>query len=195
MDVLQHGCCWLSAYSYLSVTLCSDKKWKMCFFYMRFILIATMVPAKRIAINCQQFFFHLAKLESKYVSDYRTSRYIGEIKTRSADLNFMEVGSLANILAKFTKHKIMSSILCIWASYLLKIKLIYSALIYTKAGLIIPSRSEKVIFLHRYSTFWRADYQLCDPFYFVPAPHMFCGISTLVAPIAPGTKSSSSQVS
>jgi len=77
----------------------------------------------------------------------------------------MEVGSLSDILAKFTKHKIMSSILCIWASCLLKIKLIYSALIYTKAGLIIPSRSEKVIFLHRYSTFSRADYQLCDPFY------------------------------
>jgi len=35
-----------------------------------------------------------------------TFRYIGEIKTRSADLNFMEVGSLSNILAKFNKHKI-----------------------------------------------------------------------------------------
>ena len=148
--------------------------------------------------NCNKLsaiFFHLAKLLSKYVSDHTTFRCIGEIKTRSADLNFMEVGSLANILAKFTKHKIMSLILCIWASYLLKIKLVYRALICAKAGLIIPSRSEKVIFLHRYSTFWRADYQLCDPFYFVPAPHMFCGISTLVAPIAPGTKSSSSQVS
>ena len=194
MDVLQHGCCCLSAYSYLSVTLCSDKKWKMCFFTCDYIDSYDGTSKK----NCNKLsaiFFHLAKLVSKYVSDHTTFSYIGEIKTRSADLNIMEVGSLANTLAKFTKHKIMSSILCIWASYLLKIKLVYSALIYTKAGLIIPSRSEKVIFLHRYSTFWRADYQLCDPFYFVPAPHMFCGISTLVAPIAPGTKSSSSQVS
>ena len=59
--------------------------------------------------NCNKLsaiFFHLAKLVSKYVSDHTTFRYIGEIKTRSADLNFMEVGSLANILAKFTKRKI-----------------------------------------------------------------------------------------
>ena len=63
--------------------------------------------------NCNKLsaiFFHLAKLVSKYVSDHTTFRYIGEIKTRSADLNFMEVGSLANILARFTKHRIMSSI-------------------------------------------------------------------------------------
>ena len=59
--------------------------------------------------NCNKLsaiFFHLAKLESKYVSDHTTFSYIGEIKTRSADLNFMDVGSLANILAKFTKRKI-----------------------------------------------------------------------------------------
>ena len=190
MDVLQHGCCCLSAYSYLSATLCSDKKWKMCFFTCDYI-DSYDGSSKKNCNKLSAIFFHLAKLLSKYVSDHTTFRYIGEIKTRSADLNFMEVGSLANILARFTKHRIMSSILGIWASYLLKIKLLICA----KAGLIIPSRSEKVIFLHRYSTFSRADYQLCDPFYFVPAPHMFCGISTLVAPIAPGTKSSSSQVS
>ena len=66
--------------------------------------------------NCNKLsaiFFHLAKLLSKYVSDDTTSRYIGEIETRSAYSNFMEVGSLSDILAKFTKHKIMSSILCI----------------------------------------------------------------------------------
>ena len=66
--------------------------------------------------NCNELsaiFFHLAKLVSKYVSGHTTFRYIGEIKTRSADLNFMEVGSLSDILAKFNKHKIMSSILCI----------------------------------------------------------------------------------
>ena len=66
--------------------------------------------------NCNKLsaiFFHLAKLLSKYVSDHTTFRYIGDIKTRSADLNFMEVGSLSDTLAKFTKHKIMSSILCI----------------------------------------------------------------------------------
>ena len=54
-------------------------------------------------------FFHLTKLLSKYVFDHTTFGYIGEIKTRSADLNFMDVGSLANILARFTKHRIMSS--------------------------------------------------------------------------------------
>ena len=81
-----------------------------CVFLHVIILIATMVPAKRIAINCLQF-FSLAKLLSKYVSGHTTSRYIGEIKTRSAYSNFMEVGSLSDILAKFTKHKIMSSIL------------------------------------------------------------------------------------
>ena len=84
-----------------------------CVFLHVILLIATMVPAKRIAINRLQFFFHLAKLVSKYVSGHTTFRYIGEIKTRSADLNFMEVGSLSDILAKFNKHKIMSSILCI----------------------------------------------------------------------------------
>ena len=54
--------------------------------------------------NCNKLsaiFFHLAKLVSKYVSDHTAFRYIGEIKTRSADLNFMEVGSLSDILAKF----------------------------------------------------------------------------------------------
>ena len=59
--------------------------------------------------NCNKLsaiFVHLAKLVSRYVSDHTTFSYIGEIKTRSADLNFMEVGSLANILAKFTKRKI-----------------------------------------------------------------------------------------
>ena len=59
--------------------------------------------------NCNklsEIFFHLAKLVSKYVSDHTTFSYIGEIKTRSADLNFMEVGSRSNILAKFTKRKI-----------------------------------------------------------------------------------------
>ena len=43
--------------------------------------------------NCNKLsaiFFHLAKLVSKYVSDHTTFSYIGEIKTRSADLNFME---------------------------------------------------------------------------------------------------------
>ena len=105
MDVLQHGCCCLSAYSYLSATLCSDKKWKMCFFTCDYIDSYDGTSKK----NCNKLsaiFFHLAKLLSKYISDDTTSRYIGEIKTRSADSNFMEVGSLANILAKFTKRKI-----------------------------------------------------------------------------------------
>ena len=81
------------------------KSGNVCFFLHVIILIATMVPAKSIAINCLQF-FSLAKLLSKYVSGHKTSRYIGEIKTRSADLNFMEVGSLSDTLAKFTKRKI-----------------------------------------------------------------------------------------
>ena len=105
MDLLQHGCCCLSAYSYLSATLCCDKKWKMCFFTCDFIDSYDGTSKK----NCNKLsaiFFHLAKLVSKYVSDHTTFRYIGEIETRSAYLNFMEVGSLANILAKFTKRKI-----------------------------------------------------------------------------------------
>ena len=105
MDVLQHGCCCLSAYSYLSATLCSDKKWKMCFFTCDYI-DSYDGTSKKNCNNLSAIFFHLAKLLSKYVSDHTTFRYIGEIKTWSSDLNFMEVGSLANILAKFTKRKI-----------------------------------------------------------------------------------------
>ena len=98
MDVLQHGCCCLSAYLYLSATLCSDKKWKMCFFTCDYI-DSYDGSSKKNCNKLSAIFFHLAKLVSKYVSDHTTSRYIGEIKTRSADLNFMEVGSLSNILA------------------------------------------------------------------------------------------------
>ena len=98
MDVLQHGCCCLSAYSYLSATLCSDKKWKMCFFTCDYI-DSYDGSSKKNCNKLSAIFFHLAKLLSKYVSDHATFRYIGEIKTRSADLNFMEVGSLSDILA------------------------------------------------------------------------------------------------